>query len=137
MRVFLDTNVLVSALTTRGLCSELLEVVFIEHELLIGEVVLHELRRVLAQKFSIPPPVIKGFEKVLRYQDRMVGPGNFRGAVLADPDDLPILACALEGPAEVFVTGDRELLRLEAVAGMPIVSPRQLWLQLAPQFRAT
>ena len=137
MRVFLDTNVLVSALTTRGLCSELLEVVFIEHELLIGEVVLQELRRVLAQKFSMPAPVIKGFEKVLRYQGRMVGPGNFRGDVLADPDDLPILACALEGPAEVFVTGDRELLRLESLAGMPVVSPRQLWLKLAPQFQPT
>lgn len=141
MRIFLDTNVLVSGLTTRGLCNELLEVIFNEHELLIAEIVLEELRRVLSQKFSMPAPVIKGFEKVLKHQGLMVSPENSPAArpvaYLDDPDDVPILACAIGGKAEAFVTGDQALLNLESVDGMPIVSPRAMWLQLAQKPRPT
>ena len=42
MRVFLDTNVLVSAFATRGLCNELYEYVLNEHELITGEVIIQE-----------------------------------------------------------------------------------------------
>jgi putative PIN family toxin of toxin-antitoxin system len=141
VRIFLDTNVLVSGLTTRGLCNELLEVIFIEHELLIAEVVLEELRRVLSQKFSVPAPVIKGFEEVLKHQGVIVSPGNSPAgrwvAYLDDPDDVPVLACAIGGKAEAFVTGDQALLSLESVDGMPIVSPRAMWLQLVQKPRPT
>jgi len=37
VKVFLDTNVLVSALATRGLCADLLRKVLTEHELLVGK----------------------------------------------------------------------------------------------------
>jgi predicted nucleic acid-binding protein len=44
VRLFLDTNVLVSALTTRGLCSEILETVIDSHELLISEALLEDMK---------------------------------------------------------------------------------------------
>ncbi len=44
-----------------------------------------------------------------------------------DPDDLPILGCALGAAADVFVTGDKPLLDLNEVQNMPVVSPRGLW----------
>lgn len=40
MRVFLDSNVLVSGFATRGLSSDLIRQVFTEHEFMTGEVVL-------------------------------------------------------------------------------------------------
>ncbi len=43
MRVFLDTNVLVSAFAARGICADLLELVLLEHDLIIGRHVLGEL----------------------------------------------------------------------------------------------
>jgi predicted nucleic acid-binding protein len=49
LRGFLDTNVLVSAFATRGLCADVLRHVLTEHELLTGEVVLAELRRALRE----------------------------------------------------------------------------------------
>ena len=52
MKVFLDTNVLVSAFATRGLCADVMRVILTEHELLIGEVVLTELQRILSKKFK-------------------------------------------------------------------------------------
>ena len=50
MRVFLDTNVLVSAFATRGLCADVLRLILAEHTLVTGEVVLRELRRALWQQ---------------------------------------------------------------------------------------
>ena len=38
MKIFLDTNVLVSAYATRGICSDLVRFVLAEHELMTGEV---------------------------------------------------------------------------------------------------
>ena len=42
MKVCLDTNVLVAAFATRGLCADLLRTVVTKHELVIGEVILTE-----------------------------------------------------------------------------------------------
>jgi predicted nucleic acid-binding protein len=36
----------------------------------------------------------------------------------------------LNGEAELFVTGDKELLDLEKVGSMEIVSPRKFWEKL-------
>ncbi len=47
MRVFLDTNVLVSAFATRGLSADVFRRALAEHMLLTGEVVLRDLRLVL------------------------------------------------------------------------------------------
>ena len=52
MKIFLDTNVLASALTSRGLCADLFEVVLQSHELVTSEVVLKELKRVLREKLG-------------------------------------------------------------------------------------
>jgi predicted nucleic acid-binding protein len=52
VKVFLDTNVLASALTTRGLCAELFEVVLQSHDLLTSDPVLRELERILPEKLG-------------------------------------------------------------------------------------
>ena len=47
-----------------------------------------------------------------------------------NPADAVIVASALAGRAEVFVTGDKELLDLGNAEGMPVLSPRQFWERL-------
>ena len=47
MRVFFDTNVLVSAFLARGLCADLLRLVLTEHTLVTSEVVLAGLESML------------------------------------------------------------------------------------------
>ncbi|MCI3953534.1 MAG: uncharacterized protein K0R53_3034 [Burkholderiales bacterium] len=131
MRVFLDTNVLASSIATRGVCSELLESIIHEHGLLTCQLVLDELERVLADKFRLPQPVIAGFLGLLKAESRIVASQGAPSISIKDAADISILACAITGEAEVFVTGDRELLDLKQAKGLPIVSPRRLWLQLA------
>jgi putative PIN family toxin of toxin-antitoxin system len=127
VRLFLDTNVLVSALTTRGLCSEILETVIDSHELLISEALLEELRRVLTKKFQAPPSVTNGFLALLKKHGRMTRPIQDCGVNLKDSDDLPILGAAMAGNADALVTGDKELLALGRPGTLVIVSPREFW----------
>jgi predicted nucleic acid-binding protein len=61
----------------------------------------------------------------------VVATQKIRPIPIKDADDIPILACAIAGEADVFVTGDKELLDLQKIGNLPIVSPRQFWLQLA------
>lgn len=131
MRIFLDTNVLASSIATRGLCSELLESIIHDHELLICQPVLLELEEVLADKFRLPELVVEGFLSLLKAEGRMVASQKKPSIPIKDADDISILACAIASEADVFVTGDKELLDLQTIDKLPIVSPRQLWIQLA------
>lgn len=131
MRIFLDTNVLASAIATRGLCTELFEGIITNHELFICEQVLRELQRVLSQKFRLPKPVIQQYLGLLRAEGNAVAvPRKMPRMRIKDPDDVPILACAIAAKVDVFVTGDKALLGLGKVEEIPILSPRELWQRL-------
>ncbi|MNC87640.1 hypothetical protein D3C83_33770 [compost metagenome] len=47
-----------------------------------------------------------------------------------DAADAAILECAARARVDIIVTGDGALLKLGEYAGIPIVSPRNLWLRL-------
>jgi putative PIN family toxin of toxin-antitoxin system len=127
VKIALDTNVLASAIGTRGLCSDVLQVVLLEHELVVGELVFTELRKNLAKKFRLPADLIEEFEAMLRAQATTASAAGIRAIVGIDSADARVLAEAVAGEAEAFVTGDGELLALGNRAPLPILSPRQLW----------
>lgn len=127
MRVFLDTNVLVAAVATRGLCADVFRTVLASHELVVSQQVLDEVRRVLRVKLGVSPGPIADFVRLLQREAEVAPPARLPEIELDDLDDLPILAAAVAARAEVFVTGDRELAELGRVEGMRVVSPRQFW----------
>ncbi len=131
MRVFLDTNVLASALGTRGLCAEVFEAVIDDHILLISEAVLSELDRALAGKFRLPRSTINAYLELLRQHAQVMAAAGAPSHEIADPVDGAIVACAAAAGADVFVTGDKALLDIGNASGMPIKSPRELWMMLA------
>jgi putative PIN family toxin of toxin-antitoxin system len=127
VKVFLDTNVLVSAFTARGLCTDLLRFLLAEHDVMTGEVNLVELRRVLAEHFHASDRQLAFVERQLRDQMVVPRPTTPSPLPLRDPDDAWVLASAIAGAADVLVTGDKDLLTLAAHSPLAILSPREAW----------
>jgi putative PIN family toxin of toxin-antitoxin system len=130
VRVFLDANVLVSAFAARGLCADLLEVVLLEHDLVLGRHVLREVSKALRQKLKLPPArAAEIVEFVSGEATQFVDESEPSDARVA-PDDALVLGEAIAAKAEVFVTGDAALLKFGAVEKLPIVTPRRFWEML-------
>lgn len=127
MRVFLDTNVLVSAFASRGLSNDLFELVLIEHQLVTGRNVLRELDKALRRKIRLPATLCAELAALVSTEAVLVVERAPAAECRAHEDDRRILGEALAGEAETFVTGDAALVALRSVGGMRIVTPRQLW----------
>jgi predicted nucleic acid-binding protein len=56
---------------------------------------------------------------------QVVEPRDALGVIDDDPDDDRVLECAVEGRADMIVSGDRHLLKLAKYQGVPIVTVRQ------------
>jgi len=127
VRVCLDTNVLVAAFATRGLCADVLRTVLAEHELVIGEVILGELRRVLATKLKLPADRIEAVEAVFTPVPVVAKPPTPAPLTIRDAADRWVVATAVAGNADVLVTGDRDLLDAHAEIPLRVLEPRAFW----------
>ena len=127
MRIFLDTNVLASALGTRGLCEDVLRETLASHELIISEALLKELERVLVKKFKVPTATVDNTIAFLRQASIKANHKSSIKIPIHDKNDIIILSDAIEGNTGLFVTGDKELLDLKKIYKMKIVSPREFW----------
>lgn len=128
MKVFTDTNVLVSAFTTRGLCADLLEVILADHQLMTGEIVLNELERVLTKKLNIPQSKVSTTLLFLRKYHVEPIPDKPSDIKVRDEDDRWVLESALRANADILVTGDKDLLVLsKSITRIKIISPRGIW----------
>ena len=135
MKVFLDTNVLASAAATRGLCADILREVLASHELFISDQVLAELRRVLRLKFGVSQDLIDDFIWLLEQDSVPAQPAQLPRIELKDRNDLAIVGAAITAGVEVLITGDKELLDLDRIVHLEILSPRQFWERLKAQQR--
>lgn len=127
MIVCFDTNVLVSAVATRGLCADIVNATLAEHKLTIGPTVFTELRQALLRKLRIPLAIVDEVESFLRLHAAVsaAAPNPAIGGL--DENDSAVLAEAITGRAHVLVTGDQDLLDFGTQAAIRILSPRGFW----------
>lgn len=120
MRAVLDSNVFVSAaLSDRGAPAELLHRWEVgKFELIVSAELLFELLEVLTRpKFRRYLTEADALDYVLRIHDGAAEvsgelPENVVAGVTPDPDDDYLAGVALEGRADVLVSGDQHLLDL-------------------------
>lgn len=127
MRVVLDTNVLLSAFATRGLCEAVLEVCLDAHQIVLSPHILKELRTHLVRKFKVPPSQADETVRFLKDHAEVVKPAKVILKACRDKDDLPVLGTALAGRADFLVTGDKDLLALGEFHSTPILSLRSFY----------
>ncbi|MGM0739603.1 MAG: putative toxin-antitoxin system toxin component, PIN family, partial [Bacteroidota bacterium] len=128
MKVFADTNFLVSAFATRGLSADVFQMLLAEHELMTGEFVLTELRRVLREKLKVPEQIIQEAEQLVRRHHIEPVPKEPSAIQVRDEDDRWVLASAIHAKADILITGDKDLLNIaEKVEELKIITPRGFW----------
>ena len=129
MRVVLDTNVVTSALLWGGTPERLIEFAGEGRlECFTSEALLAELAGILGRaKFTekLRQKNLSAAEIVARYREiaETVAAAPVEEAALRDPDDAPVLTCALAAHAEAIVTGDGDLHALGGYLGIPVLSP--------------
>jgi putative PIN family toxin of toxin-antitoxin system len=130
MRVLLDTNVIVSAVATRGLGADVFRTVLAAHELVTCPQVLQEVRRILGMKFGVPEPLIAEYLELIG-QDAIVAESeDLPDFPIQGQEDAEIVAAAIGAGAQVLVTGDHDLQSLENIGKVRIISPRAFWEEL-------
>ena len=129
MRVFLDTNVLISAFIARGLSSEIFRLIVKEHHLVLGETVISEFKRILLKKFKVKQNEVDEIFDFLKSFETCPYSGEKSPIELADKDDEKILANALKSKSEILISGDKDLLEIKENLAIKILSPRD-FLQL-------
>ena len=137
LRAFIDTNILMAAFITEGLCSEILERAR-DREFLgfISPFVMNELRGVLDREFSereFSRPK-KETMKLIKEALEIINPDEIgvkvEGVCERDPSDDNILAGALASNVRFIVTGDSDLLDLKEFRGIRILKPREFITEL-------
>ena len=129
MTVVFDTNVVVAALLTNGLCHECFRRAVRRRLLVSSPALLQELESTLRRKFEITAAA-ETFLDAYRAQVRLVDPMALPARVCRDEDDDLVLATAVTAGADRIVTGDQDLLVLGTYEAVHLVSPRQFleWL---------
>jgi len=124
MKAVFDTNVLVAAFVTEGVCAKVLGRARRKQlDLVISPFVLKEFENVLLKKLSASKEQIKTATKLISEAAQVVSPASMVSGVCRDPDDDQILSCAFSTEADYLVTGDMDLLELKEFRGIRILTP--------------
>lgn len=127
MRIVFDTNVLIAALISHGVCSELVRYCAKNHELFLSDYILQEIQRTLSTKFKYPAPVAMKAVQLYSGRGVKVTPVPIEKGACKDETDFPVLGTALAARCDCLITGDKDLLLLEKFQGVRILQPNAFW----------
>lgn len=127
MKAVLDTNVLISAFLSDGICSRILRRARNrEFDFILCRQVAGEFGRILKDKFKFDNSDISFFNDIIsEASHETFQPENHLPCVCRDRDDDYILACSSETEADFLVTGDDDLLSLIFYQKVKIVTFRE------------
>ncbi len=128
MKIFLDTNVIVSSFITHGFTAELMEYCLINHKIYTSDFIIEEVEKNLKNSFGYNDAEVNevinfmksNFINVEKYE-------KLNKEVSRDKDDDNVLAAALSEKVDCIVTGDKDLLTIENYKRIKILSPRNFW----------
>ncbi len=129
MRVVLDSNVLVAAFATHGVCHDLLEHCLRNTTIICSDFIAVEVERILITKIKTSRPTALEIIGYLKSQAEWVAPDCQDIENLRDPNDRLVMATALSGNADFLITGDKDLLVLKQVKDTLVILPRDFWLK--------
>jgi putative PIN family toxin of toxin-antitoxin system len=126
LRIIIDTNVIISAfLKPRSLPRRVLQTTLQDHTLLLSIALFLELEeRLLSSKFDryvsrkVREEFLQSLPSLAAYVTVTTNITDCR-----DPKDNKFLALAVDGHADLIITGDHDLLALKPFRGIDILAP--------------
>lgn len=128
MKVVFDSNVLVAAFATHGVCHELFEYCLRNTTILCSDFISSEVERILIHKIKIPTKKTSEIIHYLKDQTQWIVPEHVIVENLRDPNDQVVISTALSGGADYLITGDKDMLVLKMIKKIIILSPRDFWI---------
>ena len=130
IRVVFDTNIYISAMITpSGRLNMWLDIAAASEsaiELYCSEEILEEVREKLVEKFGLSKDRVDDFLESLRTIAKMVTPSERVRVVKNDPDDDMVVECAIEAKAQLVVSADPHIHKLDEYRGIGFCHPREL-----------
>jgi uncharacterized protein len=133
MKLVLDSNVIIAAFATRGLCHSLLELCLYEHTIFLDANLLNEVSNKLRTKIKIPDQLLNEIISFLKSHAQIISPLPLGESVSRDRDDDKIISLAISAQSDFIISGDNDLLVLKRYQSIPILSPRDFWNILQQQ----
>jgi len=127
MNLIFDTNVLIAAFSTHGICHSLFEYALENCKIITSNYILDELDKVLKNKFKLPQSQTDQIKFFLIESCFIVEYKTFNQQVSRDKSDDPVLGIIDKNKIDYLISGDKDLLILKNYKDVPIISPRELW----------
>jgi putative PIN family toxin of toxin-antitoxin system len=136
IRIVVDTNVYISALVFGGKPAFVLQAAEARGiQLVASRGIESELVETLTDKFGWSIQQIQWACERLWREAYWSAPAEPPPVVARDADDYHVLAASLESGARFIVTGDRDLLALESINGISILTPAAFLEHLQGEIR--
>lgn len=121
-RIVPDTNIVISAIFWSGKPYDVIaQGLAGEYQLVTSPEIIDEVIRKLRDKFQFPEDKIEEQANIMLSLFHVIVPTT-KLDVVRDKSDNKIIECAVEGTANVIVTGDPDLLALKDFRGIKIVT---------------
>ena len=127
MKIILDTNIIIAAFSSHGLCSLIFELSLDKYDIIISNHILNELEKNFSKKIKLPLERITEIIDYLKLNCSLGDYQKFNTQICRDKDDDEILALGKFSNAKYIVTGDKDLLILEKYENIKIITPRRFW----------
>jgi putative PIN family toxin of toxin-antitoxin system len=128
VKVVFDSNVLVAAFATHGVCHELFEYCLRNTTILCSDFISGEVERILIHKIKTPAQKTSEIIHYLKNQTQWIVPERVIVENLRDRNDQMVISTALSGGADYLITGDKDMLVLKMIKKTIILSPRNFWI---------
>jgi len=127
MKVILDTNIYISAILFNGECEKLLNLLRSRSiEILISDFILEEIKTVLRKKFHWTENQIKLTLFDIEKKTIPVKTHSKIGVIKEKKDDNKILECAVDGKANLIISGDTKHIQpLKKFKNISILNPKE------------
>ena len=116
LKVVLDSNILISALISKGVAHDFIyKLINKDVQIVISDYIVTEVNEVLTRKKFQDKQILYTLWNLIQKDVTIVKiKSTITKVILRDPKDHPILQTAIKSKAEFIITGDEDLLSLKS-----------------------